>query len=153
MRVFSHYGLVLFCGILSGCHDQFEVLPTHPVSGKVMFKGQPLANAEIWLVPTTDKVLNAKTIIRPYAKSGKDGTFTITSYIKDDGAPAGDYGVIVQKVSSQGPTDDVESNEENAVKTKAPKGAALPTKYRTATTSGLTFTVKDGPNQLDLDLN
>jgi len=35
---------------------------------------------------------------------------------------------------------------------KALNNSAFPSKYGNPTTSGLTFTVKDGPNQLELDL-
>jgi hypothetical protein len=55
-----------------------------------------------------------------------------------------------------GPTD-ADDQEDPAVAkgAKGPKGPrppTLPAKYKNPTTLGLTFTAKDGPNQLDLDL-
>ncbi len=139
---------------LSGCHDD-RTLPTCPVSGKVALDGKPLAGAEIWLVPTdaNETVKNAKMTIRPYAKSKADGTFTLTSYFVDDGAPVGEYAVMVVLEGAQANTEEERENDAPAEKGGRPRrGSRLPAKYTSPTTSGLTFTVKDGPNQLDLDL-
>jgi hypothetical protein len=146
------------CGVL-GCGNEDRILSTQPVTGKVTLDGKPLAGAEIWLVPTdaNEKVKNAKMTIRPYAKSQADGTFTLTSYVSNDGAPLGEYGVMVQKVggTSAAAEGDAEVDPETPRQTKTGKASNAPdplSKYRNPTVSGLTFTVKEGPNQLNLEL-
>ena len=162
-RGHARWVLVAVLGLcaLAGCNGENR-LPTHPVSGKVMFDGKPLSGAEIWLVPTdaNAEVKNAKMTIRPYAKSNADGMFTMTSYVKDDGAPPGEYVVIVQKAAGGANENDPEADPETPRPTKGnPKtGAAqqtprFPGKFGSPATSGLSFTVKEGQNnQLNLDL-
>src|SRR5262249_37898747 len=129
--------VVLGLCALAGCGTDGR-LPTHPVKGKLTLDGKPVANAEIWLVPRSEDVKNAKLTVRPYAKSGADGTFTLTSYVADDGAPAGEYAVMVQKVGGAEP--DAEADPETPQPTKgrpktfaatvqALQNSALPGKY------------------------
>ena len=92
-------------GLLAGCAGD-GTLPTAPVSGKVTFDGKPLAHAEIWMVPRTEAVKNAKMTIRPYAKTDADGAFTVTSYYVDDGAPLGEYAIMVVPAGSRANTEE-----------------------------------------------
>ncbi len=142
---------------LAGCGKEDGRLSTQPVTGKVTLDGKSLANAEIWLVPTSEDVKNAKMTVRPAAKSGADGTFTLSSYVSNDGAPVGDYAVMVVKTGMKGESDDEDAEGGGKEKTfaatvKAMNNSGFPAKYGNPTTSGLTFTVRDGPNQLDLAL-
>jgi hypothetical protein len=159
----AYWAAALFglCAVI-GCGTQEGRLSTRPVTGKAALDGKPLAGAEIWLVPKSPEVANAKMTVRPYAKTGADGTFKLTSYVADDGAPIGDYTVIVQKTGGTADADDPDADPENppskgkpktfAATVAALKNSRLPAKYSNPTTSDLTFTVKDGPNQLDFDL-
>src|SRR5262245_28829477 len=146
--------LVVVFGLaaLTGCGGASR-LQTAPVTGKVTFDGKPLANAEIWLVPTSENVKNAKVTIRPYAKTKADGTFRVTSYFVDDGAPVGEYAVMVVPAGSRTDTDEDRAmhrpSENKAIERR--RGSFL-AKYKDPTTSGLTVAVKDAPNQLDLEL-
>lgn len=144
-------GLVLALG----CGSEREVLATHPVTGKVTLDGKPLSGAEIWLVPTdaNEKVKNVKFTVRPYAKSKSDGTFVVTSYLTDDGAPAGDYAVMV--VVEGGQANSQEEREDDMPAAPKPKGrrrSPVPAKYSDPTTSGLAFKVVEGANELVLEL-
>jgi hypothetical protein len=146
--------LALLLGLtaISGCGSDGR-LPTAPVAGKITFDGKPLANAEIWLVPRSDEVKNAKVTIRPYAKTRPDGTLTVTSYLVDDGAPLGEYAIMIVPPGSRTNTDEERANDApSEAKRRERPLASFPAKYRDPTTSGLTFTVKGGPNQLVLDL-
>lgn len=111
-----------------------------------------MAGAEIWLVPqdSNEAVKNAKITIRPYAKTQADGTFTLTSYYIDDGAPAGDYAIMVLGASGSDNAD--EEQEAPAVTGKGRRPRTIPSKYASPTTSGLSFTVHNGPNELIIDL-
>ena len=150
-------GVAVLLGLcaLPGCGENGR-LPTRPVKGKVTLDGKPLANAEIWLVPTTEEVKNARITIRPYAKSAPDGTFTVSSYLVDDGAPAGDYAVMVVAAGGQADTEeDRQTDTPSQKKTERGKNKRLspfPGKYKSPATSGLSFTVQNGPNELNLDL-
>jgi hypothetical protein len=145
---------VFTLGCMTGCGPDDGSLPTRPVSGKVTLDGKPVGGAEIWLVPADSNatVKNAKLTIRPYAKTKADGTFVITSYYVDDGAPLGDYTIMV---IVEGAADSEEARENDTPterKGKGKRGISFPAKYRNPATSGLTVTVKDGPNTLDLEL-
>lgn len=143
--------IVVWWGLM-GCGKENDPLPTHPVKGQLTLEGHPVAGAEIWLVPqdSNEAVKNAKRTIRPYAKTQADGTFTITSYYTDDGAPAGDYAIMVLGPGSSDNAD--EHDDTPPVKGKGRRPRAIPTKYGSPTTSGLSFTVQNGPNELNIDL-
>jgi len=40
---------------------------------------------------------------RPTARVGEDGKFALTTYVKDDGAPAGDYAITIEWVPPRPP--------------------------------------------------
>ena len=143
--------------LAAGCGRDDGRLPTQPVSGKVTLDGKALPGAEIWLVPADSnaQVKNAKMTVRPAAKSNADGTFAVTSYLAADGAPLGEYAVMVVLEGAQAATEEEGENDTPAEKRPKGKGrraSPLPPKYSNPATSGLSFTVKDGPNTLDLDL-
>jgi hypothetical protein len=76
---------------VSGCGKAKEPWETtHPVSGLVTFKGKPVADAELSFFPE-DK--SYPETVRPRAKSGPDGKFSVWTYEQGDGAPAGRYKV------------------------------------------------------------
>jgi hypothetical protein len=63
----------------------------YPVSGKVLMDGKPAANAQVALHPLDEK---AERVL-PQGQAGPDGTFRLTSYRFEDGAPPGRYAVTV----------------------------------------------------------
>jgi hypothetical protein len=64
----------------------------YPASGVVKFQGQPLAGAVVTLIPQDADFPNS---VRPTAITDEDGAFEIGTYSTADGAPAGDYKVLV----------------------------------------------------------
>lgn len=61
----------------------------HPVKGKVILDGQPLANAAIVLHRVGDSKLPAN--LHPRAKATEDGTFLLETFDPADGAPDGEF--------------------------------------------------------------
>jgi hypothetical protein len=77
----------------SGCErTTFRRAPVYPVTGQLFIRGQPAANAHIELQSLSDIQLNR---LRPHADVQPDGTFSLTTYDTDDGAPAGTYALTV----------------------------------------------------------
>ncbi|WP_149108544.1 hypothetical protein [Limnoglobus roseus] len=61
----------------------------YPARGQLTVAGKPAVGATIILVPA-----NA-TDARPRATVGPEGKFTLSTFATNDGAPAGEYGLIV----------------------------------------------------------
>ncbi len=89
-----------FCAALSislaGCGSSAtgDRLPVFPATGRLVFDGRPVTGAYIVLHPKTAG--EGRSIPRPHAVAAADGSFTLTSYESNDGAPAGDYAVTVE---------------------------------------------------------
>ncbi|MDB5385241.1 MAG: hypothetical protein JWM11_887 [Planctomycetaceae bacterium] len=64
----------------------------YAASGKVKFAGYPLGGAQLTFFPR-DKSIPAT--VRPTATTEIDGSFELGTYSVDDGAPAGEYDVVV----------------------------------------------------------
>ncbi|MGC4005247.1 MAG: hypothetical protein QM811_19860 [Pirellulales bacterium] len=87
------FGFIIALGSI-GCSKSPDRLPTFPVKGAVTYNGALLGGADVVLVPSTP---NAKLRIPPHAVTGSDGVFRVKTYDPDDGAPAGDYHIIVSR--------------------------------------------------------
>ncbi|MFQ3649386.1 MAG: hypothetical protein SNJ75_03565 [Gemmataceae bacterium] len=80
--------------VLLGCGGGGKP-PAIPVKGKVMFKKDtPAAGAMIVFHPVQDE-FERRIGGKPFAKVQEDGTFVLTTYEENDGAPEGEYGVSV----------------------------------------------------------
>ena len=77
-----------------GCSESHDGFNTYPVSGTVTVDGQPAFGAKVVLIGTEDK-FNEKGSPIPTATVEDDGTFRLTSFEVGDGAPDGDYRVII----------------------------------------------------------
>jgi hypothetical protein len=135
-------------------------VPPVPVSGKVLWKGQPVTEATItFLSKTGGRSASGRT--------SADGSFTLTTNRTGDGAPPGEYAVTVSKVEAKGGGSagvDISSGDYGAAYGQM-MGAAgtntmskvlkdvLPAKYGNAEQSGLIRTVVKGEdNTFDFDL-
>lgn len=127
--VLAVVGTVLIVGImtLSGGPP----CPVHPVLGVARIGATPLVGAQIRLYPRGHALPDDAV---PTATVQADGTFTLGTFRKDDGAPAGEYVATVQwfRVAKDGSVG----------------GNALPKRYASPTTSPLTLTVREGRNEL-----
>lgn len=77
---------------MAGCSQGEGRVPVYPVTGKLAFKGEVPDGALI--VFHADKA--DEKVPRPSGKVKDDGTFSLTTYDGNDGAPPGDYHVTVQ---------------------------------------------------------
>ncbi|HKB04971.1 MAG TPA: hypothetical protein VKD90_22300 [Gemmataceae bacterium] len=104
----------------------------HPVRGKVLYLDQPAEGAIVVFQPansTADSPMPSGTV-------GADGTFTLRTHPHGEGAPAGDYVVLVTWLPP------------NAREMENPPNK-LPPKYASLTDSPLKATVKSGSNELE----
>jgi hypothetical protein len=84
--------LALVLGLLPlGCGIRFKK-PVYSVRGKILYQGEPLADAEFLLTPVGGI---QPDVPRPHAVTREDGSFEVGTYALGDGAPAGDYIVSV----------------------------------------------------------
>jgi len=111
------------------------------VSGKVTLNGQPPGQASI----VFEDAAKGVSVNAPLAD---DGTYTVRTY-NLDGLPPGTYQVAVTpKTFGDG---EIPLAADPAAQAAPP--SAIPEKYRTVATSGLTATVKAGKNPpFDFDL-
>jgi hypothetical protein len=77
--------MMLLIVAFSGCGS--DGLPLAPVQGKVLYRGKPLQFGSVVFQPESGRP--ATGIVQP------DGSFTLTTYQKDDGAQIGAHKVIV----------------------------------------------------------
>jgi hypothetical protein len=70
--------------------------PVYPVKGQVFVKSQPAAGALVILRPTGDPKPEEWTSGFPRAEVAADGTFQVSTYTSGDGAPPGEYVVLVR---------------------------------------------------------
>ncbi|MEZ6062152.1 MAG: hypothetical protein R3C19_17575 [Planctomycetaceae bacterium] len=82
---------------ISGCGSSVEIPRTVPVKGKVTYKDQPLADAEVAFVSKLDN----KDVLAARGMTNSAGEFSLTTYIDPQhevsGATPGDYVVTVNK--------------------------------------------------------
>jgi hypothetical protein len=121
--------LGVFRGQLFGDSSRIRV---YPAQGTARFEGNPIPSATIFLHPIGVKT---PAFPRPRAVVAEDGTFVLGTYRKDDGAPEGDYKVTVQWF--------------NKGEGRTGPANALPAKYASPDTSGLTVRIQKGKNQIE----
>jgi hypothetical protein len=119
----------------AGCSDGDPTrVPVHPVLGAIQFRGQPTNGAFVTLHPT-----NGASVDAPYPRASvtADGSFTLTTYDGNDGAPAGDYVLTVQWYRPVKQGGDWVGGPN-----------VLPKKYASPQTSEVRITVAAGENRL-----
>src|SRR5262245_35991478 len=121
---------------LAGCSSTGR-LPTYPVTGQILYNGEPLKGVDVAFHRVDPK---NDTGYPPHATTDADGKFTLSTFLKDDGAPAGEFRVAVAFA--------VEAIDEGSDQGKR-LSFQVPEKYHRAETSGLTVTIKPGSNDLE----
>ena len=116
---------------MSGCGKGQQSVRS--VEGKVTVNGQPATGALIMLHPVEDK----EPGIFPNATVEPDGSFRLTTYKLNDGAPEGEYFATI--VWEETYREDGETLS---------KGDKLKGKYGNKEASGLKVTIKKGKNTL-----
>jgi hypothetical protein len=127
--------LGLACLSIAGvsCHRHSNHKPVFPVTGQVLLNGQPARHVFVVFHPVGADEAEG---IRPRAHAKEDGTFQVTTYGRDDGAPAGEYALTVELFRAPTANDD------------RPPTNILPGRYANPKTSGLSVRVDEGPNEL-----
>ena len=121
--------------LLFGCTRGGD-LPTAPVSGKVTYKGKPVPSGTVMFVPEKGPPATGEI--------GKDGSYSLGTYGKNDGAVLGKHKIAVTAVADMS---DRLPEDRNPL-----PPPIVPSKYLSQDTSELTFEVKQGKNVADLDL-
>jgi hypothetical protein len=112
--------------------------PVHPVRGKVYYEGTPVVNAQVVFDPLNP---DSKRVTRGGdGMTEADGGFALTTYVANDGTPAGDYAVTV--AWSNGATDG----------NGRPGPNLLPERYARPDTTPMKATVKAGSNEVVLEM-
>lgn len=116
------------------------------VNGRVLYKGQPLAEAIVTFS-------NAEANIAAYGQSGADGRFKLTTFERGDGAVPGKHQVSVRKVRIIDPNppgfNPFTDGEAKPVK----EVWLIPKHYASLRTSKLTADVaEEGENDIVLEL-
>ena len=148
-RSITQASLLAVVGMLasSGCGGDPARLPVFPTEGTVLSQGKPAANAVILFHPTTPNVTpqDGAEISSIVTEADADGHYRLSTYMADDGAPAGEYVVTVRP----GGAPEIEGSDGLRAAPKAPDSLA---KYARANTSPLKATIKPGDNRFDFDL-
>jgi len=128
------------CFLSLGCNRGEPVPELMPVTGKVTFQGNPLADASISFV-FADEDIKKPARVRPAARTDEQGEYSL-AWNELDGAPAGNYQIMI--IAFKPGTDgDSEVKPESLI----------PEKYNSPKTSGLTAAVtEDGENVFNFKL-
>ena len=144
-------GWVLLAALAAaGCGESgassLERMRTVPVSGRVAYRGKPLANVAVTFQSVDGKVSATAT-------TDASGAFRLTTYAPDDGAPPGSYKVTV---ASGGAAREIEPGVLAPVPEDGDAGAPkspVPVRYADPTRSDLTADVKEsGANRFTFEL-
>lgn len=119
--------------------------PMGKVTGSVNYKGKPVPQGTAVMFLMSSKGFGA------LGEVDENGQYVLKAAGRDM-VPAGKYAISIRP-----PTGPEMTPEEvmEALKKKKPAGdpfRTVPQKYRTPETSGLTFEVKTGDNQFDIDM-
>jgi hypothetical protein len=111
----------------------------YPVSGAVFVQGEPAVGARVFFSPAENPT--DPKALRPFAIVDKDGSFRLTTYTAYDGAPAGDYVIIVTWSTSPASASGNDAAYRGPDRLKGVYGDPSAPKLRA--------TVKSGPNTLE----
>jgi hypothetical protein len=109
--------------------------PVFPARGKVLCDQKPAPKAIVTFHPLgTMGVETGPETVNPHGVVAEDGTFQLTTYSPNDGAPAGKYAVTIIWRTEPRSRDEEERT-------------LLPLRYGHPGSSGLRAEVKEGPNE------
>ncbi len=135
VRSVACLALAALIAALTGCGD--GKIKTYPTTGTVTLGGKPYPGAMVMLVPIGGSESFQKE--RPFGVTGMEGRFEMTTFIDGDGAPAGEYQVMIRTAMPD------PRRSEQAAWGKRPE---INPKYRKPGTSGLSATVNAAPTEL-----
>jgi hypothetical protein len=131
-KVLARYPVALvLIALCVGCGDS-DRLPTAPVTGTVLYNGDPLPQGSLLFVPEGGGP-SAQGKIEP------DGSFTMGTYTESDGAILGKHKVIITAMTAAGGS----GLPEDAVDAVTGAVSMIPDRYGDLEKSGLTIQVKE----------
>src|SRR4051812_42032263 len=83
----------LSCLAFAGCRESWQA-DTYPASGRVSINGEPPTGVLVQLFPTGKEAPDGRNS-RPWGLVKEDGTFVLSTYNGESGAPSGDYMVTM----------------------------------------------------------
>ena len=100
-RISALQGMLILVLLTTGCSgpDSWKVR-THKTSGNITINGAHPVNAMIILKSIGDPIDTRHS--QPWGEVGQDGTYQLTTYQTNDGAPAGTYAITLFWPSSPG---------------------------------------------------
>lgn len=134
---------------LSGCGP--EMPATVPVTGKIIYKGEAVARAQVGFVPKTE----GNGALPARGETDEDGIFELRTYVSPgheaEGVTPGEYAVTVQKTDI--PADPAKMSEMFSKNPGYVPPQMLPSQYATASLSPLNAPVtEDGDNHFEFEL-
>lgn len=121
---------VIACAGLTGCGSSGVKL--YPVKGQVFYQGEPAEGAIVVFHPSSS---SSPGVPLPSGTVAADGTLRLTTHPHGEGAPAGDYNVVVTWFPP------------NSREMENPRNK-LPMRYADAASGLLKASVKEGNNEL-----
>lgn len=131
----------IVCLTIVGCGGP-QGEPLYPVSGSVYFKGQPAAGVRVIFHPAVETP--GRSVVRPSAETLEDGSFKLTSRVPGDGALKGQYKVSLTWLSDGAAGPGMMGGGE----ARAGGPDKLGNRYADPGTSGLSFVVSEGENEV-----
>lgn len=117
---------------------------TYPVTGMVIFKGNPLPNATVVFSSQGENPTAA------VGRTDEQGAFSLTTFNDQDGAVAGEHQVLITATKIKGPPPGANLDEVDPTVTEI---SLIPQKFGEPGKSGLSATVTEsGPNQFFFDV-
>lgn len=125
----------------SGCSGGPAIPPTHPVKGKITYKGQPLADAEVAFVSRLDN----KDVKPAGGRTNASGEYSLATYIDPEhevsGATTGEFIVTIQKTEQMDDQKMMEEFQKNPMMEFKP---LIPVKYSDPKLTPFAATVEAG---------
>ena len=143
------------CFLIIGCGADDGLTKRYAVTGKVTYKGQPVAKGSINFLPDKPEGRGANGQI-------VDGAYSMTTQDPSDGAFPGSYSVVVDALEPDMAAVEAAAKKKGSTSVALPQDMvakayakaknAVPKKYSQPATSGLKAEVKAGSNKFDFDL-
>jgi hypothetical protein len=121
--------------IMSGCGD--GKIARYPVQGKIAVDGKPAEGALVIFCPVEGPPELMRE--RPYGRTDAQGVYELRTLEPGDGAPAGNYNVMVRWIGG------AESRSDDRNQSG---GDRLNGRYTDPAKSGLSYTVVEGDNEV-----
>jgi hypothetical protein len=121
---------------LPGCSD--GRIPVYPVTGQILYNNMPLKGVDVAFHPVDKK---NDTGYPPHGKTDDEGKFVLTTWVKDDGAPAGEFNVAVAFA--------IEMADEGSDQGGKRLSFQVPVKYQRAESSGIKIKLEPKTNTLE----